>query len=41
MASGFTLLASQKHVKAKVSIKTTEPFVRRYSNNGKISKIIK
>tara|TARA_R110002012_G_scaffold230276_1_gene402967 strand:- start:2573 stop:4594 length:2022 start_codon:yes stop_codon:yes gene_type:complete len=41
MASGFTLLAAQKHIKPKVEIKTTQPFVRKYSNNGKISKIIK
>ena len=41
MASGFTLLASQKYTKPKVEIKTSQPFVRKYSNNGKISKIIK
>ena len=40
MASGFTLLASQKHVKIKVEIKTKHPFVHKYSNNGKISKRI-
>lgn len=41
MASGFTLLASQKHIKPKIKITTTLPFVRKYSNNGKISKIIR
>ena len=41
MASGFTLLASQKHIKPKIKISTTLPFVRKYSNNGKISKIIR
>ena len=41
MASGFTLLATQKHIRPKIEIKTTQPFVRKYSNNGKISKIIK
>lgn len=40
MASGFTLLASQKHVKAKVEVKTLSPFVHKYSNNGKLSKRI-
>ena len=41
MASGFTLLASQKHIKPKVEIKTKYPFVHKYNNNGKISKIIR
>jgi hypothetical protein len=41
MASGFTLLASQKHIKPKIKISTKLPFVRKYSNNGKISKIIR
>tara|TARA_R110000850_G_scaffold273392_3_gene409762 strand:+ start:653 stop:2686 length:2034 start_codon:yes stop_codon:yes gene_type:complete len=41
MASGFTLLASQKHVKPKIEIKRTAPFVHRYSNNGSISKRIR
>ena len=41
MASGFTLLASQKHIKPKIEIKTTSPFVRQYSNSGKVSKLIK
>ena len=41
MASGFTLLASQKHIKPKVEIKVSQPFVNKYNNSGKISKIIK
>lgn len=40
MASGFTLLASQKYIKPKQEIKTIAPFVRKYSNDGKISKRI-
>mgnify|MGYP003146902264 CR=1 FL=1 len=40
MASGFTLLASQKYIKPKIEIKTIDPFVRKYSNNGKLSKLI-
>ena len=40
MASGFTLLASQKYIKPKLEIKTIEPFVRKYKNSGKISKLI-
>ena len=40
MASGFTLLASQKYIKPKVEIKSTQPFVHKYNNNGKISKRI-
>ena len=40
MASGFTLLASQKHIKPKVEIKQAQPFVKRYSNKGIMSKLI-
>ena len=41
MASGIALLASQKKIKPKVEIKQTQSFVRRYSNNGVMSKLIK
>ena len=40
MASGFTLLATQKHIKPKVEIKITQPFVKQYSNQGIMSKLI-
>ena len=40
MASGFALLASQKHIKPKVEIKQAQPFVKRYSNKGIMSKLI-
>ena len=41
MASGITLLASQKKIKPKTEIKQTQSFVRKYSNTGVMSKLIK
>ena len=41
MASGFTLLATQKFIKEKVELTITQPFVHTYSNHGKLSKKIR
>lgn len=41
MAAGITLLAAQKNIKPKIEKKVFIPFVKTYSNNGVISKLIK
>ena len=40
MASGITLLATQKHIKPKIEIKPTQQFVHVYNTSGKMSKLI-
>ena len=40
MASGITLIAAQKFVAPKVEKRPFMQFVRKYNNNGSISKII-
>jgi len=41
MAAGITLLAAQKNIKPKIEKKVFIPFIKTYSNNGVISKLIK